>query len=121
MKTVFCAVAVLILVSGVLADRVVAQTTGKTDPLLSTLAKEWADAFNAKNAAEVAAQYMEDATVSPPNESAVPGRTNIQAWVQRMIDEGMSNLVLTPTESEIGGTVAHEVGTYSATVTPPGG
>jgi uncharacterized protein (TIGR02246 family) len=121
MKKAFCVVAVLSLVSAVLSDRAVAQTKGKTDPVLSKLAKEWADAFNAKNAAKVAALYMEDATVNPPNEPAVQGRKNIQAWVQKAIDEGMSNLVLTPTESAISGSIAYEAGTYSATVTPPGG
>ena len=121
MKKVFCVVAMLGLVSGILSDRAAAQTKGKTDSVLSKLAKEWGDTFNAKNAAKVAAMYMEDATVNPPNEPAVQGRKNIQAWVQQMIDSGMSNLVLTPTESTFSGNIAYEAGTYSATVTPPGG
>jgi uncharacterized protein (TIGR02246 family) len=121
MKRMFCVVAVLGLVSGVLSDRVVAQTKGKTDPVLSKLAKEWADAFNAKNAAKVAALYTEDATVNVPNEPAVQGRKNIQAWVQKTIDQGMSNLVLTPTESAMSGNIAYETGTYSMTIAPPGG
>ena len=121
MKRVFCVVAVLGLVSGLLSDRAVAQTKGKTDPQLTKLAKAWEDAFNAKQAAKVAAMYAEDATVNPPNEPAVQGRKNIQEWVQRMIDQGMSSLTLTPTESAISGTIAYEAGTYSATVTPPGG
>jgi uncharacterized protein (TIGR02246 family) len=121
MKRSLCVVAVLGLVWGILPDRTVAQTTGKTDPMLSKLAREWADSFNAKNAAKVAAMYTEDATVNPPNEAAVRGRKNIQAWVQRLIDQGMSSMVLTPTESAISGTIAYETGTYSATVTPPGG
>jgi uncharacterized protein (TIGR02246 family) len=120
MIRMFCVVAVLGIVSGVLSDRAGAQTKGKTDPVLSKLAKEWADAFNAKNAAKVAAMYTEDATVNPPNEAAVHGRKNIQAWVQKMIDQGMSNLVLTPTESAISGNIAYEAGTYSASVTSPG-
>jgi ketosteroid isomerase-like protein len=51
----------------------------------------------------------------------VQGRKNIQAWVQKSIDQGMSNLVLTPTESAISGSIAYEAGTYSATVAPPRG
>lgn len=121
MKRMLCVVAVVGLVAGILSGRVVAQTTGKTDPLLSKLAKEWADAFNARNAAKVAALYSEDATVNPPNEPAVRGRRNIQAWVQKLIDQGMGNMVLTPTESAITGAVAYETGTYSATVALPGG
>jgi uncharacterized protein (TIGR02246 family) len=119
MKRAICVLAVLSLVSAILSDRAVAQT--KTDPLLSKLAKEWADAFNAKDAAKVAALYTEDATFNPPNEPAVKGRTNIQARVQKLIDQGMGKMVLTPTESAISGSIAYEAGTYSATVTPPGG
>ena len=121
MKRAFCVVAVMGLLAGILSDRVVAQTKGKTDPMLSKLAKEWADAFNAKNAAKLAALYTEDATVNPPNEPAVQGRKNIQAWAQKLMDQGMGSLVLTPTESAISGSIAYEAGTYSATVTPPGG
>ena len=120
MRKMFYVVAVLGIVIGVLPDRAVAQTKGKTDPALPKLAKEWADAFNAKNAAGVAALYTEDAALNPPNEPAVQGRGNIQAWVQKMIDHGLSNMVLTPTESAISGNIAYEAGTYSATVTPPG-
>jgi uncharacterized protein (TIGR02246 family) len=121
MKKMLCVVAVLGLVSGILSDRAVAQTKGKTDPLLTKLAKEWADAFNAKDAAKVAALYTEDATVNPPNEPAVHGRKNIEAWAQKLIEQGMGSLVLTPAESTTSGSIAYEVGTYSATVTPPVG
>ena len=120
MRKMLCVVGVLGIFFGVLPDRAVAQTKGKTDPVLSKLAKEWADAFNAKNAAGVAALYTEDATVNPPNEAAVQGRKNIQTWVQKMIDQGMNKMVLTPTESAISGNIAYEAGTYSATVTSPG-
>lgn len=121
MRAVFCVVAVLGLVSAVLPNRAVAQTKAKTEPVLTKLAKEWAAAFNAKQPAKVAALYTEDATLNPPNQPAVQGRQNIQAWVQQMIDAGMSNMVLTPGESAISGNMAYETGTYSATITPPGG
>lgn len=121
MKRVLCVLVVLGLVLGILSDRVVAQTKGKTEPTLSKLAKEWADAFNAKDTAKVAAMYTDDATVNPPNEPAVHGRKNIQAWAQKGIDQGMGALVLTPTESAISGSIAYEAGTYSMTITPPDG
>jgi uncharacterized protein (TIGR02246 family) len=112
-------VAAVSLVLGVASGRALAQT-GKTDPTLTKLAKEYMAAFNAKDAAKVAALYTEDATLSAPNEPAHHGRKAVQEWAKKNIDQGASNLVLTPTESAIGGTVAYETGTYAITIAAPG-
>ena len=120
MKRVTCMVAALGVVLAVAAStRVVAQG-GKTDPTLSKLAKEYMAAFNAKDAAKVAALYTDDATLNAPNEPAAHGRKAVQAWAQKNIDQGASNLVLTPTESAISGSIAYESGTYSIAIAPPG-
>lgn len=109
------------LAAGALSERPFAQTRAKTDPALTKLANQWASALNAKNAAGVAALYTEDATLNPPNEPAVQGRKNVQAWIQKAIDMGLGGAVLTPTESTISGGIAYEAGTYSMTITPKGG
>lgn len=53
----------------VLAGTVSAQ--GKTDPTLNKLAAEFEAAYNAKDAAKVAAFYAEDAVAMPPNHSGM--------------------------------------------------
>lgn len=98
-----------------------AQTAAKTDPALTKLAKEFCAAFNAKDAAKTAGFYSEDVVFNPPNEAAVRGRSNIQAWVKKQFDQGVGNLVLTPAESAISGTFAYQAGTYSILVKPPTG
>jgi uncharacterized protein (TIGR02246 family) len=119
MKRITCTLAALSLLLGAASNQVLAQT-GKTDPTLSKMAKEYMTAFNAKDAAKVAALYAEDAVLSVPNEPAARGRKAVQAWAQKNIDQGVGNLVLTPTESAISGNVAYETGTYSITIAAPG-
>ena len=118
MKRLTCILAVLSLALGVASNGLLAQ--GKTDPTLSKLTKEYMAAFNAKDAAKVAALYAEDATLAAPNEPAAHGRKGVQAWAQKNLDQGAGNLVLTPTESAISGNIAYEAGTYSITIAAPG-
>ena len=89
---------------------------GKTDPALDKLAKEWAAAFNAKDAAKVAAFYAEDAVLMPPNGPMVKGRANIEAQWKRVLAEGVTNMQLRPMESSISGNHAFEAGTSTLTV-----
>lgn len=98
-----------------------AHAQGKTDPAISKLAKEFADTFNTKDAAKVAALYTEDAVVSPPNEPAVRGRSSIEAWFKKQFDQGLSDLVLTPAESAISGAQAYEAGSYTLSMKPASG
>ena len=93
----------------------------KTDPTLNKLAEAWTAAFNAKDAAKLAAFYTEDATLMPPNEPIVTGRSNIQAWFQKAMDRGFSDGRLMPRESAPAGTQAYEVGTYSLNEKGAGG
>ena len=91
---------------------------GKTDPALTKLAKAWEAAFNAKDIAKVASMYTDDAVVMPPNHEAVRGRANIEAFFKEM--EG-ATLTLTPFESAMSGSTAHEAGTYQMSITPKTG
>jgi ketosteroid isomerase-like protein len=96
------------------------QSAGKTDPALTKLAKELEAAFNMKDASKVAAFYTEDAALNPPNEPAIRGRANIEAWFKKGFDT-VSGITLTPCESAKSGAVGYEAGTYSITVAPTGG
>jgi len=98
-----------------------AQAQGKTDPAISKVAKNFADTFNTKDAAKVAALYTEDGVVSPPNEPAVRGRSSIEAWFKQQFAQGLTDLVLTPAESAISGRQAYEAGSYTLSVKPASG
>lgn len=91
---------------------------GKTDPTLSKVAADFGAAVSASDAARVAAHYTADATFMPPNEPAVQGRANIQAWFQKHMDGGPATLKLEPRESRISGDLAFEAGTYTLDVKP---
>jgi uncharacterized protein (TIGR02246 family) len=110
-------ITVVSLVAAVVVTAVV-QGQGKTEPVLDKITADYAAAYNAKDAAKVAALYAEDALVMPPNEPMVKGRANIQARLQRELKENVT-LQLTPTESTISGSQAFEAGT--ATVKLPDG
>lgn len=93
----------------------------KTDPAISKRLKEIADGLSSGNAAQMASLYTEDATFNPPNEPAVRGRTAIQAWMQKMADQGKITLTLTPVESAITGNTAYSYETYTFTMKPANG
>ena len=93
----------------------------KTDPALSKIAADFGAAVTAGNAAKTAMFYTADATFMPPNESAVKGRSNIQAWFQKQIDAGAVNLKLQPTESRTSGDLAFEAGSYVFSIKPKTG
>lgn len=97
---------------------IVSAQGSKTEPALSKIAADFGAAVTAGNAAKVAAFYTSDATFMPPNEPAVKGRSNIQAWFQKQIDAGASSLMLQPTESRISGDLAFETGSYTFGIKP---
>jgi uncharacterized protein (TIGR02246 family) len=97
----------------------IVQGQAKTDPVLNKMAAEWAAAYNAKDAAKLAAFYTEDAVYMPPNAPMVRGRAAIEANFKKELTQGYTNLQLMPMESAISGAQAYEAGT--ATVTAPGG
>jgi uncharacterized protein (TIGR02246 family) len=86
-----------------------------TDPALDKLATAFTDAFNAKDAARVAAFYAEDAIVMPPKQPMVKGRRNIEAYYARGFQQDISDFRLFPMESAITGAHGFEAGTSSLT------
>ena len=87
----------------------------RTDPALNKLADDFADAFNAKDAAKVAAFYADDAVVMPPDQPMVKGRPNIEAYYRRGFGQDVSNFRLLPMESVIDGRQAFEAGSSRLT------
>lgn len=73
-------------------------------------------AFNAGDAAAVAALYTEDAVALPPDGPFVRGRDAIQAMWQGAIDGGLGNLALMPEEIQVTGDTAWEMSTLSGTL-----
>jgi ketosteroid isomerase-like protein len=93
----------------------------KVDPALAKWSKDIAAAYSGKDAAKVASFYTQDAMLMPPNEPAVRGRAAIQAWVQRMFDQGTVTLALTPMESAISGNIGYQAENYTFTMKPTTG
>ena len=89
---------------------------GKTDSTLDKLVVEFEAAFNAKDAAQLASFYAEDAVLMPPNEPMVKGRTAIQAFWAKQFQQGISGIDLKPIESSIAGGQAFEAGTATVTM-----
>ena len=72
------------------------------------------EAFNAGDAAGVAAQYTSDARILPPGASSIDGRQGIQEFWQGFVDAKVADLILRSDEIEDFGSQAVEVGTVSA-------
>ncbi len=96
--------------SGALSDEDVAAIEASSE--------SFAEAFMASNWAGVAALYTEDAVLMPPNQPAVQGRANIEAWVgtfPRLTDFSLENV-----EIDGRGDLAFVRGTASWTMMPEG-
>jgi ketosteroid isomerase-like protein len=93
---------------------------GQADPDAQVGVKEggmaWAAAWNAGNAAGIAALYSDDARLLPPNGDEVQGREAIEAYWQSAI-EAMPGVRVTLETKELHnlGDVAVEVGSYANT------
>ena len=71
------------------------------------------EAVKAGRAADVAAQYTDDATLLPPNMAMATGRSGIeQAFTQLMQNFDVNDFSLTPSDVRIDGDLAREVGRY---------
>jgi len=93
-----------------------AQAQSATDPTLNKLAADFVAAFNAKDAAKVAAFYTDDAVLMPPNAPLAKGRAAIQAYFEATFKQGLTDLRLSPLESAIAGQQAFDAGTSSVQV-----
>ncbi len=75
----------------------------------AALAKDWTT---------LAALYLDDAVLNPPNEPAVKGRAAIRAWFEKfppLTDFKFSNVKVEGRDD-----LAYVLGTYTMTIAPPG-
>ena len=79
---------------------------------ISAANAEWVKAYNAGNAAGVAACYADDAKLLPPNSDFVSGKQGITAVWQGLMDMGGKSATLNAMEVMGSGDTATEVGTY---------
>ena len=93
-----------------------AAQAGATDlrAQITKLDQAWQTAYNAKNAAGLAALYTEDAKVMAPGSATASGRAAIQAFFAEDVKAGATN-TLTTGEVLDGGTYAIAIGGYVAT------
>jgi len=106
----------VILGIGALAIAAPLHAQKKTDPVLDQITREFAAAFNAKDAAKVASFYASDAVMISASEPMVVGRATIEARYRREFAQGLTKLDLKPMESAAAGTQAFEVGTSSVSL-----
>lgn len=92
--------------------------TGAGDPAggIAASTAQFEAAYNAGDAAGVAALYTEDGAVLPPDAPRIDGREGIQAMWQGFIDAGVTALDLATVELSAAGDAASEVGTYALQV-----
>jgi uncharacterized protein (TIGR02246 family) len=91
-------------------------------------ARRAVDAANARfreavrlgKAAEIAALYAEDASLLPPNQAAVKGRENIQAYWRACLEMGVKDVVLTTVDLDVLGDKVREIGIYVLKIWPEG-
>ena len=76
------------------------------------LAATWVAAFNAGDAAAVAALYAEDAHSMPPGGAAISGRSGIESYWRQDIGSGGIVTKITPGDSIVQGDLLHVDGTY---------
>ncbi len=73
----------------------------------------WMAAFNAGDAAGIAALYSETAMLLPPDATQIRGRQAVQDTFQAWIDGGLKDIVLETVEVEASGDLAYLIGLFS--------
>jgi ketosteroid isomerase-like protein len=79
---------------------------------LSQMNKDFAKALMAKDALAASLLYTEDASLLPPNEPIVTGRTNIQKYWQGAIDAGIIDASVSTIATGSNGDLGYEIGTF---------
>ena len=102
----------ILFFAALLAFVVPASAKADTKSQIEARAKEWADKYNAGDAAGVAAFYEEDGQILPPQTDAVAGRAKIQEYWQGVMGAGVKSAALEMLEVHASGDIAGEVGRY---------
>jgi len=103
-------------------EQAAAPAPAPADPApINQLRNDFLAAYNAGDAAAIAALYAEDAVYQPDHGPAVEGRAAIQQYFEQVFATVDVTTQITPGETEIVGDMAHEHGTFMATATPKAG
>lgn len=78
----------------------------------------WMESAQANDWSTLATKYSEDAVFMPPNQPAVEGRDNIQAWFEAL--PPVSAMEIKTVDIDGNGDLAYVQGTYIMTVAPEG-
>ena len=96
-------------------------TTAEDLQAIKAVSEQFVEAFNRGDAAAVAAIFIEEANLLPPNSPIIVGRESIQALYQGWFDAGVGDLQATVTDLHVNGDMAHDVGKYTLTIQPEEG
>jgi uncharacterized protein (TIGR02246 family) len=88
---------------------------------IDAVRNQFQTAYNAGDAAAVAALYADDAVMQPDHHAAVVGKAAITQYYQDAFSQAAMNISITPGQTERMGNMAHEHGTFTVTVTPKAG
>ena len=121
-KMHLCASAVVVMLMAVGCQSTpvpaVKKDTAADKAAINALRDKVMAAFNANDAAAIAACYTDDAVMMNPNEASAEGKSAIQASYQAMFQQGAAKVARTPRETELSGDWAFEAGASSVTITP---
>jgi ketosteroid isomerase-like protein len=79
---------------------------------LGQMNRDFAKALIAKDAAAAARVYDVNASLLPPNEPIISGRSNIQAYWQGLIDAGLVDAQVKTIDASSDGDLGYEIGTF---------
>jgi uncharacterized protein (TIGR02246 family) len=88
---------------------------------ISKLMQDLIVAYNAKEAAKVAALFADNGAVMPPNASTVQGTASVRSYYEQRFAQGASDLKLEIGDILGAGTMAYATGNYFLNMAPPGG
>jgi uncharacterized protein (TIGR02246 family) len=97
-------------------------SSAAADPApINQLRSKYQTAYNAGDAAGVAALFTDDAVSLPDHHAALQGKAAIQQYLQEIFSQFSVTMTITPADTEIVGTFAHEHGSFVIKVTPKTG
>ena len=86
---------------------------------INEVTEAFAKAALARDWAAMAALYVDDAVLNPPNSPGVKGRAAIRAWMEQSFPP-LTSFKATNVKVDGQGDLAYVLGVYSMTIAPPG-
>jgi uncharacterized protein (TIGR02246 family) len=96
-------------------------TTAEDTAAINALRSAWMTAYNAGDAAGLAALYTENASVMNAGEATVTGRAAIQAYYEGMFAQMTGTSDVRSSAMAVSGAWAYDSGEYSGAMTPKAG